>query len=278
VAAVSYAQADPSYRRDPGHAQSHKPKNSKNFYTYAFLREDGTPYYVGKGKGGRAWDGKASGARRPPKHPERILILKKGLTEEEAFRHERYMIFVLGRKDLGTGVLRNGTNGGEGASGAILSMETRMKMSESRRGKKRSKETCEKMSKSKRGQKSPWLGRKHSKETRAKMSLASQGEKNPLFGKQLSAEHRAKISQSLQGRVFSEETRAKISKSQKGEKGSNAKTFIFISPAGQEFVVTGRFKAFCCENGIPWQTMKQALRRDCNPPPKNGWLVRYTTV
>lgn len=86
------------------------------FYTYAYLREDGTPYYVGKGKGDRAY--RDNGSRRvklPPK--ERILILKRNLTEPEAFRHEVYMIAVLGRKDLGTGILRNMCDGGEGSAG-----------------------------------------------------------------------------------------------------------------------------------------------------------------
>jgi hypothetical protein len=39
------------------------------------------------------------------------------LSEIDAFRHEKYLIAVLGRKDLGTGVLRNRTSGGEGGSG-----------------------------------------------------------------------------------------------------------------------------------------------------------------
>lgn len=44
---------------------------------------------------------------------DRIIILKNNLTEEEAFKHEIYMIAVLGRKDLGTGMLRNRTDGGD---------------------------------------------------------------------------------------------------------------------------------------------------------------------
>lgn len=82
------------------------------FYTYAFLREDGTPYYIGKGRGSRAW---VKGRGRPPK--DRIILLKTGLTEEEAFKHEVYMIHLFGRKDIGTGILRNKTNGGDGITG-----------------------------------------------------------------------------------------------------------------------------------------------------------------
>ena len=86
-----------------------------DFYTYAYLREDGTPYYIGKGKGNRIY----STARTipPPQDKTRIIFLKKDLTEKEAFRHEVYMIAVLGRKDLGTGILRNLCGGGEGVSG-----------------------------------------------------------------------------------------------------------------------------------------------------------------
>ena len=84
------------------------------FYTYAFLREDRTPYYIGKGTGNRIY----SKHRRikPPKDKSRTIFLKKNLTEVEAFRHEIYMIAVFGRKDLSTGILRNKTNGGEGVS------------------------------------------------------------------------------------------------------------------------------------------------------------------
>ena len=105
--------------------------NPNRFYTYAYLREDGTPYYIGKGQRGRAYrkDGKPCVV---PKDKSRIIFLKQNLTEEEAFKHEIYMIAVFGRKDLGTGILRNKTDGGEGSSGAIISEETKRK----RRGKK----------------------------------------------------------------------------------------------------------------------------------------------
>ena len=93
-----------------------------DFYTYAYLREDRTPYYIGKGKYKhktnqkyyRAYYGKHY-VPIPPK--ERVLILKSDITEEKSLNHERYMIGVLGRKDNGTGILRNLTDGGEGTSG-----------------------------------------------------------------------------------------------------------------------------------------------------------------
>jgi hypothetical protein len=106
-----------------------------DFYTYAYLREDGTPYYIGKGKDNRAYT-KGKGQIKPPKDKSRIIFLKQNLVEEKAFQHEKYMIAVFGRKDLGTGILHNRTDGGEGTSNVIRSGETRKKMSESKKGNK----------------------------------------------------------------------------------------------------------------------------------------------
>jgi len=106
------------------------------YYTYAYLRKNKTPYYIGKGKGKRAYD-KKHNAFVPSK--DRILFLKQNLTEEEAFKHERYMIRVFGRIDLGTGILYNKTDGGDGPSGYRHTKESKQKMSIKRKGKKRPK-------------------------------------------------------------------------------------------------------------------------------------------
>ena len=109
--------------------------NPYRFYTYAYLRVDRTPYYIGKGEGNRAYY-KYKNEIKPPKDKSRIIFLKQNLLEEDAFKHEIYMISVFGRKDLGTGILRNRTNGGEGSSGLIRSEEVRKSISESRKGMK----------------------------------------------------------------------------------------------------------------------------------------------
>ena len=101
---------------------------TSKFYTYAWLREDGTPYYIGKGCGPRAW---VKHRNWDPPSRDRVLILKRNLTNEEAIRHEIYMIAVLGRKFEG-GILNNLTAGGEG--GTLPSPSTRKKMSEWQKG------------------------------------------------------------------------------------------------------------------------------------------------
>jgi hypothetical protein len=97
------------------------------FYVYVFFRNDGTPYYVGKGKGGRAWWKRKAGVK-PPKNLNLVKILVKDLSESEAYEWEIDLIALLGRKDLGTGCLRNRTDGGEGASGAVRSEEFKNNM------------------------------------------------------------------------------------------------------------------------------------------------------
>jgi hypothetical protein len=169
------------------------------YYTYAFLREDGTPYYIGKGKGYRIYDKKGRPCNLPPK--ERIIKLKKNLTEEEAFRHEKYMISVFGRKDLGTGILRNRTNGGEGPSGVLVSKETRKKLSELRKCKYS-------------GEKNPMYGKSHSEEVRKRMSESHKGKLIP-------EEVRKRMSKSHKDKSHSTERKRKMSESKKGRKWWN---------------------------------------------------------
>lgn len=103
------------------------------FYSYLWLREDGTPYYVGKGTGNRAWV-RESHHCFPPKDRSRILIFPQD-SEADAFESERALIWLFGRKDIGTGILRNMTDGGDGSSGYKHNPAALVKMQAAHKGK-----------------------------------------------------------------------------------------------------------------------------------------------
>lgn len=165
------------------------------YYVYAYLREDLTPYYIGKGKGKRAW---SKGKNHiPPKNKDLIQIIAHKLFEYEAHLFEKKLIALYGRKSNGTGILRNLTDGGEGNSGYVMSNETKKKISIIRKaqmatiphprgmlGKKHSIETKQHL-KEVRQLNHPrgMLGKKHSDIVCAKFSDQRTGEGNGMYGK-----------------------------------------------------------------------------------------------
>jgi hypothetical protein len=139
-------------------------QSSLDFYVYAYLREDGTPYYVGKGKKRRAWSN--NHGINLPKDRNRIVIVEDKLTEIGAFALERRLIAWYGRIDLNTGILRNKSDGGEGSVGARCTEKTKLAIGNGNRGKKKSAKAKERMRLAK-------LGKKrgpHSEEHKQKLS------------------------------------------------------------------------------------------------------------
>lgn len=146
------------------------------FYVYAYLREDGTPYYIGKGKGNRAWKHSKNDVVHPPSTNARVTILETNLSEMGAWALERRYIRWYGRKDLTyidrlPGILRNTTDGGEGLSGLVRTEQHNKRISDAHVGLRNSKEHCLAISLGKLGKKLPHV------------SLACKGKKNPNISK-----------------------------------------------------------------------------------------------
>lgn len=146
----------------------------KAFYTYLWLREDGTVYYVGKGLGNRAYLKHRFGVMKPPTNDR--IVVQHFENEAGAFEAEKFLISLYGRKDLGTGCLVNLSDGGEGPTGCVWSKESRASTSrrfgnktyEELYGPEKAKELREKRSKQ-------WKGIPKPKQQRDKMSAAAMG-------------------------------------------------------------------------------------------------------
>ena len=197
-----------------------------DFYVYAWLRPCGEPFYIGKGRGKRAGAIKSSNQifvrivdkiKAAGEVPS-VIKIAENLSESEAFEVEKAYIKKYGRRNNFTGVLANLTDGGEGQSGWIPSLETRAKISSAHKGRKLSEEHKAKI-------KSSGAGRVVSEQTRQKLSDA-------FTGRVVTAEHRARISAAHIGKSLSEEHKAKIS-ANSGSRSEDARRRMSESRTGR---------------------------------------------
>jgi hypothetical protein len=155
------------------------------YYVYMYLRDKdsengpkGSPYYIGKGKDDRIFSNQRTANK--PANNSNIRFIIENISEDDAFMWEVFWIAEFGRIDLGTGCLRNLTDGGEGTSGHIQPKEVRDAASARMKGNKF------------------WLGKTHTDDAKKKVSEAQKGNKHGL-GHKKSKEARKKISDSMLG-------------------------------------------------------------------------------
>jgi len=162
------------------------------FYAYVHSDQNGKPFYVGKGKGKRAWSRRARNKwwkKIVEKRGLQVKFLVKNVDEELAFLCEQEAISVFKMRGE---VLCNMTDGGEGSSGYVQTEQAKEKLRVEKSGKKRPEisgsnhyfvkypdkkaiisERLSKRNSERRGEKSPLYGKK-----RPDFSFALSGGKN----------------------------------------------------------------------------------------------------
>lgn len=136
------------------------------FYVYIHKRKsDGAIFYVGKGKGDRAYNTYHRNKywkRINEKHGHTVEICQDNMAETDAFLLEMWLIAKIKHRGVS---LANATLGGEGVTGHVFTDDQRYRCGNGSRGRKHTAESIKKMADSR-------VGYKHSEETRRKISEA----------------------------------------------------------------------------------------------------------
>jgi hypothetical protein len=215
-------------------------------YVYALFRADGSPFYIGLGKG-RRWlrHERGTGINRRKNATVRQTLsalgdlpkvkLAEHLTIEQARAYERAFIAAIGRAPHGP--LTNLTDGGEGVLGRFVSPEERERIAAKLRGRRQSPETVARRAASNSKAQKGKSRRPHTAEEIAKIGEANRrhwaehpethrhagmtGKKHSdltkrkmreaAFGRRMSDAARAKMRVAKLGRRLTAETRLKMS-------------------------------------------------------------------
>lgn len=257
------------------------------YYTYAYLDPrinvrlvvndsifDYEPFYIGKGTGNRfnthkqRWSYLKKNSHKNNKIKQIIndgfvpivYIIKSGITEEEALYLESHFI-----KEIGTRCNISGIKAGPLTNlkidGVIqkYSNESKRKMSQSAKLRKRKPHTEETKRKIKESNKSKTI------EVRTKLSIALKGKPKPIGhsirmsilhkGKTISTGIRKQISDSLKGRTFSKESKRKMTESQLCH-------WKILIEHTEEILTVTDLKTWCNDNNINYSTFYSTLSRN----------------
>ena len=125
-------------------------ESNTNILIYRHLKPCGEVFYIGIGKGKRPYV-KSNRSKFwknvVKKYGYKIEIVYSTTSWEDACELESFLIQLYGRKDLNKGTLVNLTDGGDGTLNHKVTKEQRIKLRESRLGKKDSESTKLKKSK-----------------------------------------------------------------------------------------------------------------------------------
>lgn len=227
-------------------------KNTHHFYTYRVTKIDTGEFYLGK----RCCTKKLI---ENDYYLGSGLIIKQYVRKygRDAFTKEIIGIYqsldelnsaeaeLITDEVLTDPLCLNIVRGGSGGQRSF-SMETRKKISEALKGRKKSPEHAAKCGRAN-------IGRKHSDETRAKKSASMRG-RNPWDYQ--TDETRRKISEALKGRKLTKNVRQKMSSSKIGKLPNNAKPITF-----RGVVYPSRHHASVA-TGIPYTTLGRLLSKE----------------
>jgi len=269
----------------------------KGKFLYENLEFEFEPFYVGKGKCGRhkrhLLNVKYGNFKNSPKNQKinklikmglepLVIIIESDLCEEASFENEKYLINLIGRKDLNNGTLLNLTDGGEGPSGRVMTEIEKVNQSKrlkgvcykERYGKNRSDEIKEKISKNqpyRKGVFGSFYGEHHSEETKQKLRLHNLGKKySKKTLKKMSESHKGMVS-GMKGKHHTEDSKEKNRLSHIGIKNKNSRRTIQMDLDGNFIKEWDHINSAAVTLGIHHSSIVRCCRGQRNKAGNYKW-------